>query len=153
MSMSDHIVLEPIRPCVRAVVLRAGYVLVQVKEKPGKGTYLTLPGGKQEAGETLTQALKRECFEEVGADVVPRQLLAVADVFKPKETGSRHQMEILFLCAVDDTYQPVVGPHPDPSQIATRWADPVTEADLFRPAYAPHLRADLNAEYLGTFDG
>lgn len=145
-------ILPLIRPTVRAVIVRNGELLVQVKEKPGQPPYLTLPGGKQEPGETATEALMRECAEEVGAAVTVGPLIHVAEVFKRKEEGLRHQLEMLFACEVPATYVPVVGPHPDRSQTGTIWASPHGRAGEFRPPYAAALVADAPL-YLGVLDG
>ncbi|MES0880827.1 NUDIX domain-containing protein [Roseibium sp. SCP14] len=144
--------LSPIRPTVRAVIFRNGELLVQVKKKTGQSPYLTLPGGKQEPGESATDALKRECAEEIGTEITVGPLIHVAEVFKPKEEGMRHQLELLFACDVPDDYLPIVGSHPDPSQIDTVWASPEKEATEFRPAYA-HALAERAPLYLGVFDG
>ncbi|SNT27988.1 NUDIX domain-containing protein [Tropicimonas sediminicola] len=145
--------LAPIRPTVRAVIFREGKLLVQVKIKQGAPEYLTLPGGKQEPGETMQSSLARECLEEVGADVIVGRLLHVAEVFKPKDLGTRHQVEMLFACEVGPDYTPRVGHHPDPSQIDTIWASPLDHADRFRPAFALHLASGDAPVYLGAFDG
>lgn len=144
--------LTPIRPTVRAVIFRNGELLVQVKQKPGHEPYLTLPGGKQEPGETAVEALVRECREEVGAEVRVGPLLHVAEVFKPKTAGRRHQLELLFACEVPADYVAIMGPQPDPSQTGTIWASPVTQAADFRPAYATALNGTAPV-YLGLLDG
>ncbi len=145
--------LDAIRPAVRAVIYRQGKLLVQVKRKPGTGVWLTLPGGKQEPGETLQDAVARECLEEVGAAVAVGRLLHVAEIFKPKQEGLSHRVEMLFACEVAPDYVACMGPQPDPSQIDVTWASPLEEAARFRPAFAPHL-ADPDAPlYLGVFDG
>ncbi|EEE44172.2 ADP-ribose pyrophosphatase [Roseibium alexandrii DFL-11] len=152
MILKQTNVLEPIRPTVRAVIYRSGDLLVQVKQKRGSAAYLTLPGGKQDPGETAAEALIRECAEEVGTTVTVGPLLHVAEVFKTKADGKRHQLELLFACEVSDNYVPVMGPHPDPSQVGTTWASPASRAAEFRPAYAAAL-TDTAPVYLGVFDG
>lgn len=145
--------LYPIRPCARAVIWRGDELLVQLKTRPGQARYLTLPGGKQDPGETLQDCVMRECLEEIGAEVSVGPLLHVAEVFKPKTEGTRHQLEFLFSCALPDDYTPVVGPHPDPSQIDTVWTSPKTQAGCFRPAYGAALLNRAAPYYLGVFDG
>ncbi|MDV7145323.1 NUDIX domain-containing protein [Tropicimonas sp. TH_r6] len=145
--------LDTIRPTVRAVILRQGKLLVQVKQKPGMPVTLTLPGGKQEPGETMQDAVTRECFEEVGAEVTVGPLLHVAEVFKPKGEGVSHRVEMLFACEIPADYTARLGPHPDRSQIDTIWACPTEEAGHFRPAFAPHLTDPDTPLYLGVFDG
>lgn len=49
-----------IRPTVRAVIRKGDLVLVQVKQAASGQRYLTLPGGRQEVGETMQHCLMRE---------------------------------------------------------------------------------------------
>ncbi len=125
---------------------------MQVREKAGEALYLTLPGGKQDPGETAIETLKRECAEEVAADISVGRLLHVAEIFKPKAGGIQHQLELLFACEVPEDYVAAMGYHPDPSQTGTIWASPVTRAMDFRPAYAEFLTRDAPL-YLGVLDG
>ncbi len=145
--------LDPIRPTVRAVIIRDGDVLVQVKQKPGMKPYLTLPGGRQEPGETMAETVGRECLEEIGAQVIVGGLLHVAEVFKRKQGNIRHQVEMLFACQVDRDYVPKLGHHPDRSQVATLWASLRAPPAEFRPDFAPHLKDSSAPTYLGVFDG
>lgn len=143
--------LYPIRPTARAVIRRDGQVLVQLKQRPGTGEFLTLPGGRQEPGETLENCIRRECAEEIGARVHVARLLHVAEVHKQKDEGISHQLELLFDCSVPDGYEAMVGPEPDKSQKDTIWVDPRVEIDRFRPSYGESLtRADAPL-YLGVF--
>ena len=99
MDTSSNGFLAEIRPCARAVILRRQEILVQVKSKPERGDYLSLPGGKQDPGETLVACVIRECEEEIGATVVVDRLLHVAETFRDKPDGTRHQLDVLFACA------------------------------------------------------
>lgn len=145
--------LDPIRPTVRAVIFRDGDLLAQVKQKPGKRPYLTLPGGKQDPGESMEEALIRECAEEIGARVTVGPLLHVAEVHKPKADGLRHQVEMLFACALPASYTPRLGPAPDRSQVDTVWASVHTRQSEFKPGYARLLTAPDAPLYLGVLDG
>ncbi|WP_268957568.1 NUDIX domain-containing protein [Roseibium aggregatum] len=135
---------SPFRPGIRstprAFILRGGKLLVQEKRHPQKGLYYTLPGGKQDPGESLADTLKRECLEEIGADVDVFRLLHVAEVYRLKtEEGERqHQLDFVFECSVPDAYEPVLGPHPDPHQVATCWLS-IDNAQQLRPAYVTKL--------------
>ncbi len=150
---NSTVFLSPIRPTVRAVILRDGKLLVQVKRRGDGPDYLTLPGGAPELGETLPESIARECHEEVGAVVMVGQLLHVAEVFKPKDGGLRHQVEMLFACSVPDDYEAQLGPHPDRSQVGTAWADPAAQAAQFRPRFAEALLDPDAPFYLGKFHG
>ena len=99
----------------------------------------------------MPESVVRECLEEIGAEVSVGPLLHVAEVFKSKEEGLRHQVEALFLCEIAESYEPRLGPKPDRSQVDTIWADPIAEAALFRPPIAAHLTDPKAPFYLGQF--
>ncbi|SDG87470.1 NUDIX hydrolase [Roseospirillum parvum] len=64
---------------VGAVVLSAGRVLLIERGKaPAEGTW-SLPGGLQELGETVAQAVAREVAEETGLEVEVGPLVEVVD--------------------------------------------------------------------------
>ena len=58
-----------IRNAVRAIIVRDAHILLLRKQGGGPGDRFALPGGGQDAGETLFQALQRECQEEIGTSV------------------------------------------------------------------------------------
>ncbi|ARE39734.1 hypothetical protein RGUI_1593 [Rhodovulum sp. P5] len=126
-------------------------MLVQVKERPGLGRYLTLPGGRQEFGETMQACLVRECEEEIGIAPAIGGLLHVADVLQTRPDGPRHLTEMLFACTLPPEYTPQMGPRPDKRQVATIWADPVTDGPLFLPRYDRVLMQSDAPAYLGCF--
>ena len=67
-----------IRNAVRALIIREGRILLLRKEDE-RGERFALPGGAQDLGETLEQALNRECQEEIGTGVQIIDLVHVAD--------------------------------------------------------------------------
>lgn len=142
--------MPPIRPTVRAVIRQNNLVLAQVKSRASLPRYLTLPGGRQEMGETMQECLVREVFEEVGAEIVVGDILHVADVFRSRSDGMRHQTEVLFSCALQGAYVPKMGPHPDGRQVATAWIDLAREGELFRPRYDLALLRHERSVYLGA---
>ena len=127
--------LQPeIRNTVRAVIIRQQQLLLLKKEQDGMGVCYALPGGAQETGETLREALIRECREEIGCTIKLQDILHVADYFKYKplpQPSTRHQLEILFQCDVPESYRPQNGPKPDKHQIAVVWID-LQELDRYR---------------------
>ena len=153
--------LEPnIRNAVRAVIVRDQAVLMQKKWAGHRGTWYTLPGGGQDVHETLTQALVRECEEEIGATVEIDTLLAVADFYKQRDTqipSVRHVVEFLFRCSLALDYEPVSGHHPDKHQIDVVWM-PFTDLpdhEIFPKALAsrlPVLTRATTPAYLGVID-
>ena len=61
-------------------------LLVKRKRAPYKGQW-SIPGGKQELGETVTQAARRELMEETGVEVNELTLIDVIDIIVPDEEG------------------------------------------------------------------
>ena len=117
--------LEPgIRNGVRAVILRERQLLLLRKAYEDGSERYVLPGGAQDAGETLTDALQRECREEIGTEVIVSGLLYLADYFKPRTSQPeviRQQLELLFLCEVPGDYVAQNGHAPDKHQDAVVW--------------------------------
>lgn len=133
------------RNAVRAVIVRDGRLLVLHKRSPHYGERYALPGGAQELGELLHEALLRECREEIGVEAEIIDLLYIADHFKHRpETPDepRQQVEFIFACRVPASYLGESGPNPDKHQIAVRWV-PLTEL-VGSPFYPPDLGAKLS---------
>lgn len=141
-----------IRPTVRAVIRKGPLVLVQVKQRPDGQRDMSLPGGRQEPGETMQECVARECLEDIGVAPVPlpRDILFVADVFRVSGDKCRQLTGRLFRGEVPDDHEPRPGTRPDKRQSATAWADPSESGALFRPRYDLALtRADA-PDYLGA---
>jgi len=149
-----------IRNAVRAVIVRNDQLLMLKKTGGDRGERYALPGGAQDLGETLAQALQRECLEEIGSAVEIGALMSVGDHFKARETdppSTRHMVEFLFRCTVPDDYVARNGVKPDKSQIDVVW---VNLADLAAsPLYPESLSHSLpegiqrdTAVYLGIME-
>ena len=158
--VSHHMenLVPQIRNAARALVVRDGRILLLRKQGDARGERYALPGGAQEPGETLEQALNRECMEEIGTEVRILDLLHVADWFKRRETvppSTRQLVEFLFGCEVPEGYQAHNGHRPDKHQVAVVWVDldVLTDIRLFPLSLASHLanypRKDSGV-YLGT---
>ena len=108
----------------KALVIRDHQILLLKKQYDDGAEKYTLPGGTQEPGETLVQALVRECDEEIGIQVQVAELCAVYEHRHPSNSrpGSiRHKVEFAFRCLVPEDYQPHCGPKPDSHQVGVEW--------------------------------
>jgi ADP-ribose pyrophosphatase YjhB (NUDIX family) len=90
----------PTRPflAVSAAILREGKVLlVRRARAPANGVF-SLPGGVVEAGETLTEAVKREIAEETALTIEPVELVAYREVVAHDDNGrvERHFVILPF---------------------------------------------------------
>jgi ADP-ribose pyrophosphatase YjhB (NUDIX family) len=90
----------PDRPflAVSAAIIREGRVLVACRARgPALGVW-TMPGGVVEAGETLTEALKREIVEETALTIEPITLAGHREVVArdPDQRVSRHFVIMCF---------------------------------------------------------
>jgi len=149
-----------IRNAARAVIVRDGRILLLRKQGGGQGERFALPGGAQNLGETLAQALNRECEEEIGTAVEIVRLLHIADFFKHRDTDppSRRQLlEILFECTVPSGYAPRSGYRPDKHQVEVVWmpVEDLPAIKLLPAALSAHLgenSADATAVYLGEIE-
>lgn len=113
-----------IRNAVRALIVQDRQVLLLRKGGDAKGERYALPGGAQEPGETLIDALQRECHEEIGSTVSVNELLLVADYSRQRShpaIGRRQIVEFLFRCNLPSDYRPHNGPRPDRHQLGVAW--------------------------------
>lgn len=112
-----------VRSSVQALILRERRVLVVVK-RDEQGELYVLPGGGQEFGETLEQAVARECREELGARVRVEGLLTVREFISENhptstEPDSVHIVNHVFACTLLE--EPGRGHAGDPDQVGVRW--------------------------------
>lgn len=130
--MTDSLI-PGIRNAVRAVITRDDAVLLQRKVDDDGSERYALPGGAQEQGESLTEALQRECEEEIGTRVNVIDMFMVGDYFKQRNTTpptTRQLVEFLFNCTVEPDYQACNGPRPDKHQVEVIWVPVMQLAEI-----------------------
>ncbi|WP_100404098.1 NUDIX domain-containing protein [Bacillus sp. FJAT-42315] len=115
-----------IRNSAKAIIIEGDKVLL-TKNQDDDGYFYLFPGGGQEHGETIHQALVRECIEEVGKEVDIGELLHIREyIGKNHEHASfdfhAHQVEYYFVCHlvgdVGDDNKPT---NPDSHQVGIEW--------------------------------
>lgn len=147
-----------IRNSAKAVIIKDEQLLT-VKIQENGHTYYILPGGGQEHSETLHEALKRECLEELGAEVEIGDLLFVREYIGKnhelaKYHAHAHQTEFMFLCDVhQDTFNN--GSNPDKNQTGTEWLPikDLLQYKLFPQALRTHLISYFNKVKTPTYVG
>lgn len=128
-------------PCVGAVVVHRGrLLLVQRGHEPGRGLW-SVPGGRLEPGETTSAGCAREVLEETGLPVVPGRL--VGRVERDAPAGGVYVIDDLDAevapgARLDDDGLPLVTPGDDADDAC--WA---SRADLDRLPLVPLLLETL----------
>ncbi len=117
--------MQPIRTSARAALLCERRLLV-TQNHDRDGVFYLLPGGGQESGETLTEALVRECKEETGLAVEVGLLLFVREYIASHHEFAQsepdvHQVEFLFACQAAAGQGPQDGVSPDHWQTGVEW--------------------------------
>ncbi len=119
--------IRNIRNSAKAVIVQNEHVLL-TKNEDARGVYYLFPGGGQEPGEELQDAVARECIEETGMPVKVGELLHIREYIGRNhefaDTDSDvHQVEFYFACSAEtDGPEPVMnGDLPDSNQIGVEW--------------------------------
>src|SRR5258706_727811 len=98
--------MKSVRISTKAIIIQNGKILL-LKHEDKYGEWYGLPGGGQENGETLEEALLRECKEEINVKVKVKDVLFIRDYiaknhefYNEDEEKNIHQIEIMFECSV-----------------------------------------------------
>ncbi|NUU76099.1 NUDIX domain-containing protein [Paenibacillus xylanilyticus] len=118
--------MKPIRNSAKAVIIHDGRLLV-IRLEDQYGTAYVFPGGGQEKGEELKDAVARECLEEIGQAVTVGELLHIREYIGKNHEFAEwdadvHQVEFYFECTLKDAGATVFeGSNPDDHQVAVEW--------------------------------
>ena len=105
------------RNSIKAVIVREGGILLTVNRDQW-GEFLLLPGGGQNFGESMPEALARECREELGCEVIVGDLIGARDYIGANHEFAEHdshfhQVEMFFRCDLAGACKPHMGPLAD----------------------------------------
>ena len=134
------------RYSIKAIIIKDGKLLVESCDY-GRGRFSKLPGGGHQWGETMVQAIQRECREELCLDVIPKRLVLVRDYIAKNhnttiDDDNFHQAELMFECDVKDFSTMGCGVEPDSDSQQILWVDldDLEESDFMPQAIVPYLK-------------
>jgi len=143
-----------IRNSAKAVIIKDGKVLL-TQNIDEEGLFYLFPGGGQEKGETLHEAVVRECIEELGEQVEALDLLHIREYIGENHEyaihdADVHQIEFYFECRLLGRRGEAT--QPDPYQTGIEWV-PLADLENHR-VYPKAIRPVLSARseklvYLG----
>lgn len=125
-----------VRNSAKALIIRDGKLAV-IKLRDAEGEWYIMPGGGQEVEETLPMAVCREVAEELGIEVVCRDLLFVVEGVNGKNF---HRVDLVFYCEIINEIQDAIL-HNDTNQVGVEWLD-IATLNL-QPLYPSRLRRQI----------
>ncbi|MEK6794008.1 MAG: NUDIX domain-containing protein [Spirochaetota bacterium] len=133
--------MYPVRNSAKAIIIENNRLLCIRKTGAG-GHYCILPGGGQEKNETFIDAVKRECREEIGAEVAVQGLTYIREYIARnhefKEADDLHQVEFMFECELLTRPNMENASHLDGGQDGIVWVD------IAAPEYAVYPKVLLD---------
>jgi 8-oxo-dGTP pyrophosphatase MutT (NUDIX family) len=122
-----------IRPSVKALIIKDGKILVSKINDNGDIFYI-MPGGGQEPEELLTETVKRECREELGIEIAPKEIVFIIE---GRYGETFHRIDLVFLCEYIKKIENVeiIG---DKNQMGNKWLD--IKNLMNEPLYPSKLR-------------
>ncbi len=125
--MSEKKSGKRVRTSAKAIIIQNGKILMLDCKFSKKDSCLLFPGGGQKYGETLNQALKRECKEELGAKVEVNDLVWIREYISSNHEFSdqddSHQIEFYFLCKLKTELNEKKAKKPDKVQKGIVWIE------------------------------
>ena len=110
-----------IRNSAKALIIKDGK-MAAIRINDDHEEWFIMPGGGQESGEQLSEAVRREVAEELGLEVEPKEL---AFVVEGVQGETFHRVDLVFLC---EYIRPIENAqlHGDTNQTGVEWLDIAT---------------------------
>ncbi|MBM6383456.1 MULTISPECIES: NUDIX domain-containing protein [Paenibacillus] len=131
-----------IRNSVKALIIEDRKMLAIKIDDDGDAFYI-LPGGSQSAGETLTEAVKREVAEEIGVEIIPNSLEFVIEGVYGE---AFHRVDFVFLCEYKGLTDHLFF-QSDGHQVRYEWLD--IDNLIGQPLYPSKLRKQIQQLFNG----
>jgi len=127
---------RPVRNSAKALIIRDGK-MAAIKIRDGGEEWYIMPGGGQNSGEQLSEAVCREAAEELGLRVKCGELLFVIEGVQ----GERfHRVDLVFHCEyLGELDSPAL--HSDTNQVGVEWLD-ISQLNRL-PLYPSRLRRQI----------
>ncbi|AFS78293.1 NUDIX hydrolase domain-containing protein [Gottschalkia acidurici 9a] len=125
-----------IRNSAKALIIKDGKMLASKINDNGEVFYV-MPGGGQDSEELLSDAVKRECAEEMGIMVEPKSLEFVVEGMYGEPF---HRVDLVFLCDYIGEIKnaKILG---DKNQVGFEWIS--IENLMNEPLYPSKLRSQI----------
>lgn len=148
-----------IRNSAKAIIIKNNQILL-TKNKDDDSIFYLFPGGGQEKGETLHEALYRECIEEIGEVVAVGDLVHVREYIGKNHEHAAfdselHQVEFYFTCTLLHEWREHQAPtNPDSHQVGVEWIDldELKKYRLYPKEIASYIIERSTKVYLGDIN-
>lgn len=111
-SRNQSVIDLALRVGVYGLCMRKGQILM-VQTQSGSRLIYNFPGGAMDDGESLLESLKRECREELGCNVIVRDLVHVSERLYQHPDFNNKSFHLYYLIDLDRDV--------DPSAHGARW--------------------------------
>lgn len=138
-----------IKNSCKAIIINNSRILLNKCKNEDGIEYYVLPGGGQLCGETMEEAVVRECYEETGCRVRVERPAA----FGERVSAGRHKLYHVYMCSLDISEEKTDPINPDVNQNGCEWIE-LRNKPRFYPAFIRNRFGDILANrgvvYLGS---
>lgn len=149
--------LYPVRNSVKALIIENDKLLC-IRKTDEQGVYYILPGGGQEKNETFIETVKRECLEEIGAEVEVEKLMYIREYIAKNhefsEYDDNHQVEYMFRCNLLSQPNEEKATNIDDGQNGIAWISIMDEKNnrVYPKVLVERLRSGYKEVYWGDIN-